>query len=54
MGVTTVLPLLALVIVSLEGFWTPQIPWGDLSLAAYRDGVFNEPSPGRPWSTASS
>ena len=30
MGVTTVLPLFALVIVSLEGFWTPQIPWGDL------------------------
>jgi len=43
MGVTTVLPLFALVIVSLEGFWTPQIPWGDLSLDAYRDGVFNEP-----------
>jgi iron(III) transport system permease protein len=43
MGVTTVLPLFALVIVSLEGFWTPQIPWGDLSLTAYRDGIFNEP-----------
>jgi iron(III) transport system permease protein len=43
MLVTTVLPFLALVIVSLEGFWTPQIPWGDLSFAAYSDGVFNEP-----------
>jgi iron(III) transport system permease protein len=43
LGVTTVLPLFALVIVSLEGFWTPDIPWGDLSLTAYRDGVFHEP-----------
>ena len=30
-------------IVSLEGFWTAEIPWGNLSLAAYRDGIFNEP-----------
>jgi iron(III) transport system permease protein len=43
MFVTTVLPFLALVIVSLEGFWTPQIPWGNLSFDAYRDGIFNEP-----------
>jgi iron(III) transport system permease protein len=43
MAVTTVLPLFALVVVSLEGFFTAQIPWGNLSLRAYRDGVFHEP-----------
>ncbi len=43
MVVTTILPLFALVIVSLEGFWTAEIPWGNLSLTAYRDGIFNEP-----------
>ena len=44
MGVTTVLPLLALVIVSLEPFWSAEIPWGELSLTAYRVGVFEEPT----------
>ena len=43
MVVTTILPLFALIIVSLEGFWTAEIPWGNLSLTAYRDGIFNEP-----------
>jgi iron(III) transport system permease protein len=42
MLVTTVLPLFALVIVSLERFWSSTIPWGDLTLDAYRTGVLHE------------
>jgi iron(III) transport system permease protein len=42
MAVTTVLPLFALVIVSLEGFWTAEIPWGNLSFDAYRIGIWEE------------
>ena len=42
MGVTTILPLFALVIVSLESFWTADIPWGKLSLRAYRVGIWEE------------
>ena len=42
MGVTTILPFFALVIVSLESFWTADIPWGNLSLRAYRDGILEE------------
>ena len=42
MAVTTILPLFALVIVSLESFWTAHIPWGDLSLRAYRVGIWEE------------
>jgi iron(III) transport system permease protein len=44
MAVTTILPLFALVIVSLESYWSAQIPWGKLSLTAYRVGVFKEPT----------
>jgi iron(III) transport system permease protein len=44
MGVTTILPIFALVIVSLEGFWTADIPWGDLTLDAYRVGILDEPT----------
>jgi len=42
MAVTTILPLFALVIVSLESFWSAQIPWHDLSLRAYRVGIWEE------------
>jgi iron(III) transport system permease protein len=44
MGVTTVLPLFALVIVSLERFWTAEIPWGRLTFDAYRVGIWHEPT----------
>ncbi|WP_157571588.1 ABC transporter permease [Nocardioides alkalitolerans] len=36
----TVLPIMALVIVSLERFWTADVPWGDLTLEHYR-GLFD-------------
>ena len=42
MAVTTILPLFALVIVSLESFWTADIPWDRLSLRAYRVGIWQE------------
>jgi len=42
MAVTTILPLFALVIVSMESFWSADIPWGDLSLRAYRVGIWHE------------
>ncbi|MBB4932644.1 iron(III) transport system permease protein [Lipingzhangella halophila] len=41
--VSTVLPLMALVLVSLNGFWTPDIGWGSLSLDALRQSVFDDP-----------
>jgi iron(III) transport system permease protein len=44
MVATTVLPLFALVIVSLERFWTAQIPWGALTFDAYRVGIWHEPT----------
>ena len=36
------LPLFALVVVSLERYWSAQIPWGQLSLRAYRVGIWQE------------
>ncbi|GAA4431117.1 iron ABC transporter permease [Georgenia halophila] len=38
--VTTVLPMCALIIVSLNGYWTSNIDWGGLSLDALRLAVF--------------
>ncbi|MDT9591708.1 ABC transporter permease subunit [Nocardioides zeae] len=37
----SVLPILALVIVSLERFWTASVPWGDLTLDNYRNLLSN-------------
>ncbi|WP_199432893.1 ABC transporter permease [Qaidamihabitans albus] len=41
--VSTVLPMVALALVSLNGFWTPDIAWGELSLTALRDAVLDDP-----------
>ncbi len=35
LALTTVIPFLALVLVSLEGYWTPQVPWGQLNFDSY-------------------
>ena len=42
-GVSTVLPMFALFIVSLNGYWTPNIQWGSLSLDAFRVALFDDP-----------
>lgn len=36
---SVVLPMAALVLVSLNGYWTPDIDWGGLSLDAWRESV---------------
>lgn len=41
--VAVVLPLLALVLVSLNGFWTTSIRWASLGLSAFRQTVFGDP-----------
>lgn len=41
-GITTVLPILALVIVSLNGYWTLNIRWAKLSLNALFQAVFQD------------
>jgi len=38
--IAAVLPVLALLIVSLNGFWTTNIKWGNLSFDAFREHVF--------------
>lgn len=43
-GVTTVLPLLALVIVSLNGYWTLNIKWERLSLDAFFTALIKDVS----------
>lgn len=37
--VSTLLPIIALVLVSLNGFWTPNIDWSSLSLDAFHTAV---------------
>lgn len=37
LALTSVLPILAIVVVSLQPFWTPNIEWGSLSLDNFRD-----------------
>jgi iron(III) transport system permease protein len=44
MALTTLLPLFALVIVSLESYWSAQIPWGKLTVRAYHVGIWQEPT----------
>ncbi|TWE30461.1 ABC transporter permease [Prauserella muralis] len=41
--VSTVLPIVSLVLVALNGYWTPDIGWGSLSLDALRQAVFDDP-----------
>ena len=41
--VAAVLPIGALLLVSLSGFWTASVPWGDLSFATMRETVFDDP-----------
>jgi iron(III) transport system permease protein len=40
----TVLPVCALVLVTLNGFWSPDIRWDQLSLAPLRKAVFEDPA----------
>ncbi|MFA9430229.1 ABC transporter permease [Egicoccus sp. AB-alg2] len=40
--IAAVLPIGALVLVSLNGFWTPDIAWGDLSTDAFQRAVFGD------------
>ncbi|MFV2195351.1 ABC transporter permease [Nocardiopsis sp. LOL_012] len=40
---STILPVIALVLVSLNGYWTPNIAWGDLDLDSLRRTVFDDP-----------
>lgn len=41
---TTIAPVLALLVVSLNGFWTLNIDWGALSLDAFFDALFQDRS----------
>lgn len=41
-AVSTILPIIALVLVSLNGFWTPHINWSNLSFRALRQSVFDD------------
>lgn len=41
--IATILPMSALVIVTLNGYWTPNINWGALSLEPLRRQVFENP-----------
>lgn len=37
-----ILPLIALVLVALNNFWTPDIQWGNLGLEAFRRALFDD------------
>lgn len=41
--VSTVLPMVALLLVALNGYWTPDIGWSSLSLDALQEAVFDDP-----------
>lgn len=41
--ISTVLPMVALVLVALNGYWTPDIAWAELSAEAVRQAVFDDP-----------
>lgn len=43
LGATTILPLLGLLLVSLQPFWTPDVQWNRLSLANYQFALFQNP-----------
>jgi iron(III) transport system permease protein len=40
---STILPVVALVLVSLNGYWTPNIDWGGLTFNSLRRTVFDDP-----------
>lgn len=40
--VAAVLPIVGLALVSLHGFWTPNIAWGDLNFDAIQKSVFDD------------
>jgi iron(III) transport system permease protein len=40
--ISTLLPIIALVLVSLNGFWTPDIDWSSLSFDALRTAVLDD------------
>jgi len=40
---STILPMIALALVSLNGFWTPHINWGGLGFDALRRSVLDDP-----------
>lgn len=40
--IAAILPVAALLIVSLNGFWTPNINWTGLGLTAWREAVFED------------
>lgn len=42
-GISTVLPMVALFLVSFNGYWTANIQWGSLSLDAFRVALFDDP-----------
>lgn len=41
--IASILPMFALAIVCLNGFWSPNIRWGDLGFDALRESVFDNP-----------
>jgi len=41
--ISTVLPMFGLFIVSLNGYWTPNIKWGSLSFEAFQVALFEDP-----------
>jgi iron(III) transport system permease protein len=41
-AVTAVLPVVALLIVSLEGFWSAGVPWSHLTVRAYQDALLSD------------
>ncbi|GGE76121.1 ABC transporter permease [Nesterenkonia cremea] len=41
---STVLPMIGLFLVALNGYWTPNIDWGGLSLDAFRSTLIHDPS----------
>ncbi len=41
-AVAVVLPIVALVVVALNGYWTTNINWGRLSFTAFRESVFGD------------
>lgn len=42
--VSTVLPMIGLFLVALNGYWTPKISWGELSFEAFHTVLFRDPS----------
>ncbi|MGO1181535.1 MAG: ABC transporter permease [Micrococcaceae bacterium] len=42
--VSTVLPMIGLFLVALNGYWTPKINWGGLSFEAFHTVLFRDPS----------